>query len=270
MQTKNNVLTKEEEFHNHWAKEINLKDLCVLEAFEGPVSPEYHHAINLLGNIKGKKILNPGCGAGEETIYMALKGAKINAFDISQGMIDVAKKLAGKFRVEKSVILEKMDAEKEKYPDNTFDIIFGNSILHHININKSAKEFHRVLKNGGKAVFIEPLAYNPIINRYRTMAKEVRTKDEHPLTYRDIKEFNKYFKEVKHQEFQFTTLLIFCYFYLFERVNPNQDRYWKKIIRDGKKYTFVFKVLYRLDKIILALFPYLKRYCWVTVIEAIK
>jgi len=267
---KSNILKSEEVFHDNWAKEINPNDLCILEAFEGPVSPEYRFAISLLGNLKDKKILDAGCGAGEETIYLASKKAKVTAFDISEKMLEVAQKLANKFHIEQSVNFKKMNAEKLEFPNESFDQIFGNSVLHHVNIKKAAQEFHRVLKRGGKAVFIEPLAYNPLINYYRRIANIVRTRDEHPLKFEDIKIFKKHFKTVNHYEFQLTTLLIFCYFFLIERVNPNQDRYWKKIIREGNKYKTMFNILYTIDKTILTVCPFLKRFCWVTVIEAIK
>jgi len=264
------VLKEEENFHDNWAKSIDFDNLSILKAFEGPISPEYHFAINLLGNICNKEILNPGCGAGEESVYLSKRGANVLAVDISAKMLQVAKKLAKKFKVQDRIKFKKANVEKLPFKNDSFDLIFGNSTLHHINIENSAKEFHRVLKLGSKAVFIEPLFYNPVINYYRKIAKSVRTRYEHPLKYSDIKIFNKYFREVNHYEFQFLTLLIFCYFFLIERVHPNQDRYWKKIIREGERYATVFRLLYFFDKILLKVFPFLRPFCWVTVIEAIK
>lgn len=268
--TDKKILQVEEKFHDKWAKHINLRDLYILEAFEGPVSPEYHKAIELLGNINGKRILNPGCGAGEEAIYLTQKKAKVTAVDLSGGMIHVAKKLASQFKYDKKIIFQKQNVEKLSFQTGSFDLILGNSFLHHLAIDDAAKELHRVLKKNGKAVFIEPLAYNPLINYYRRIANIVRTPYEHPFKLSDIKLFSKYFQKVNHYEYQFTTLLIFVFFFLFEGVHPNQDRYWKKIIREGKKYSSLFKTLYAIDKILLNIFPFLKRYCWVTVIETIK
>lgn len=264
------ILKEEEAFHDHWAKNINTDDLCVLQAFEGPVSPEYQFAIKLLGSLKGKKGLNPGCGAGEEAVYLTKLGASVWAVDISSQMLRVAKKLAQKFALDNKIIFKKENVEKLSLPDRAFDFVFGNSILHHVDIENSAREFHRILKSGGKAVFIEPLFYNPIINYYRRIASNVRTPNEHPLEFSDIALFSKYFKTVKHYEFHLFTLLIFCFFFLVKRVHPSRDRYWKKIIREGKKYAAVFKLLFAVDKILLKVCPPLKRFCWVTVIETIK
>ena len=270
MKNKSEILKEEEIFHDNWAKKINLNDLCVLQAFEGPVSPEYNFAIGVLGNLKGKRVLNPGCGAGEEAVYLAKMGANVFAVDLSSCMLRVAKKLARKFKVENKIKFEKINAEKTRFKNESFDLILGNSILHHVNIEDSASEFNRVLKRGGKAVFIEPLFYNPIINYYRRIANLVRTPSEHPLKFSDIAIFKKYFKSVNHYEFQLFTLIIFGYFFLIERIRPNQDRYWKKIIREGGRYAKAFNCLFLIDKILLKFFPFLRRFCWVTVIEAIK
>lgn len=262
--------TEEELFHDQWAKTINISDLSIFQAFEGPVSPEYRFAIELLGSIKNKKILNPGCGAGEESIYLAKKGGNIWAADISNEMLKIVQKLAKKFKVLSVIKTCKENVERLNFPDNSFDLIFGNSILHHISLDKAIPEFYRVLKRKGKVVFIEPLGYNPVINYYRKLAYLVRTSNEYPLKINDILKFNKYFINVKHYEFHFLTLLIFCYFFAIEKINPNKDRYWKKIIKEGEKYKKIFNFLYNLDKLILKLFPFLKLFCWVTVIEGYK
>jgi SAM-dependent methyltransferase len=268
--SKNEILKEEETFHDNWARRINPDDLCVLQAFEGPVSPEYRFSIDLLGNLNGLKVLNPGCGAGEEAIYLAKNGASVCAVDISSEMLQLGQKVSQKFAVEDKIVFRKMNVENLDLPNESFDFVFGNSILHHVNVKGAISEFHRVLKRDGKAIFIEPLFYNPLINYYRRLAKNVRTPSEHPLKFSDIYLFSRYFKEVKHFEFQFTTLIIFCFFFLIERVHPNRDRYWKKIIREGEKYARIFKILYGVDKILLRLFPFLRRFCWVTVIEAKK
>lgn len=267
---KSNIIKEEEFFHDQWARTININDLCILEAFEGPVSPEYNFAAKQLGEVRDKKLLNLGCGAGEEAIYFAKKGATVWAIDISSQMLKVAKKLATRFGLTKGITFKKDNAEDLSFPENYFDLIFGNSVLHHVNIEKAAKETYRVLKKGGKAVFIEPLIYNPLINYYRKIAHCVRTPREHPLKFSDIDIFQRYFRTIEHHEFQFITLSIFIYFFLVERTHPDKDRYWKKIIREGKKYASMFKILFAIDKVLLKIFPPLRRFCWVTVIEAIK
>jgi hypothetical protein len=64
-----------------------------------------------------------------------------------------------------------------------------------------------VLKPGGKAVFIEPLAHNPISNMWRRLSPSARTPDELPLSYYEISEMGKHFSSVECQEFALLTLL---------------------------------------------------------------
>jgi ubiquinone/menaquinone biosynthesis C-methylase UbiE len=268
--SKQRSLQSEEVFHDQWAKTVSVKDLNVIAQFEGPTSLEYNKAIGLLPNVKNKKILNLGCGLGEEAVYLAILGAKVVAIDISSEMLKTTEKLSEKYKVNKNITFRKMSCEKMKFRKNSFDAILGCNILHHVDIKKTVKEVEKVLKPKGVAVFAEPLAHNPIINIYRRMAYEVRTNGEHPLAMSDIKRIESVFPKTLHYEFHLFTLLIFVWFFLIERQNPNEVRYWKKIINETDKYGKSFKALRFLDRGILFLLPFLKRYCWITVIKSQK
>ncbi len=60
----------------------------------------------------------------------------------------------------------------------------------------AAGEIARILKPGGKAVFIEPLAYNPVIWVYRHLAAGVRTESEEPMTYLKFRAMAGYFQQL--------------------------------------------------------------------------
>lgn len=254
----------EEIFHDNWAKDINVTDVLVRENFESQTALENIYVLEQLGDLSNKKILELGCGAGEASVYFALQGGNPVATDISAGMIEVVHRLASYHQVK--VHAQKMTAEKIDFPEATFDIVYGNGVLHHVEFRKAVKEASRVLKNGGKAVFIEPLSYNPIIEVYRHLAKTLRTPDETPFRFCDLKEMKVHFKNGHHQEFWFFTLLIFIYFFLIERVHPGKERYWKKIIKDAPKYGNIFHILNKIDQVILKYLPFLKVFCWNTVI----
>ena len=51
-----------------------------------------------------------------------------------------------------------MDANKLQFPDNSFDVVFGSSILHHLDINQTLDEITRVLKPNGKLVIFHLFA----------------------------------------------------------------------------------------------------------------
>lgn len=255
----------EEKFHDKWAASTKLSEIKVLENFS-LAAQENRYAKKVLGPVKNKRVLDLGCGYGETAVYWALNGASVDAIDISSKMIRLAKKLALKNKVSKNCRFKQMVAEKLDYPDKSFDFVFGNGVLHHVEIEISMKEIHRVLKEGGKAVFVEPLAYNPVIDVYRKIADDVRTPDEKPMRFSDIHDMKKLFKNASHREFQLFTLLIFGWFFLVSRVNPNSERYWKKILRVKGVQKTVLKFLIRLDSLFLKFVSPLRFLCWNTVI----
>ena len=257
----------EKEFHDNWAKSLSLDEINFKQAFETITATENRFALSQMLPIKGKHILDIGCGMGDTSIYFGLKGAKVDAVDISPGMISVVKKLASKYKLSRTVKAEVMVAEKLEFPDSTFDFVFGNGLLHHTNHKLTLKEVYRVLKPGGKAFFIEPLAHNFLINVYRKKASDVRTSTEKPLIYKELSNMTtEKFNNRYHKEFHFFTLLIFIWFYIVQKSDPNKERYWKKIIDDSKKIEKGFKILYSLDKVFLKGIPFLRKYCWNTVL----
>ena len=237
--------------------------MSIDENFEAVTAPENRYALEVMGEIRGRRILDIGCGAGETSVFFASRGARVTALDISEQMVSVANRLAEKHGVQinaKTMMVENMDL-----PDNRYDFVFGNGVLHHLNRTHAYREIHRVLKPGGKAIFIEPLCYNPVITLYRIIANTVRTKNEKPFKFKDFKILQKFFSKVSHREFWLTSQWLFLRFFLIERVSPRKERYWKKIITDAKRLEPIYKRLERTDKALLKAVPWLKRFCWNTV-----
>lgn len=255
----------EKDFHDEWAEQIEIKDICVGESFEAESALENREAMNFFGDIRGKRILDLGCGAGEASVYFAMKGAQIYAVDLSEGMLQKVRLLADHHGVD--VRTRFMPAEKLEFDDNFFDCVYGSSVLHHVDVHVALKEAARVLKPDGKAVFIEPLSYNPLINVYRWIAKDVRTPTEISFSFKHLKYFREHFKDVSLSFHWLTTLWIFLYMFFIERINPVKDRYWKRIVREHKRYAKMFNRLNRLDNKILSICPVLKYLCWTTVIK---
>ena len=86
-----------------------------------------------------------------------------------------------------------MDAHDLKFEDETFDMVFGAAILHHLNIVPALDEICRVLKPNGKILFTEPLDMNPVGKLVRALTKKARTEDEQPLRICDLAELKKRF-----------------------------------------------------------------------------
>lgn len=133
-------------------------------------------------NAEGKSVLEYGCGTGSLiNLSLGARAKKTTGIDISEVVIGQAKQKYEKEVATGKVSFQVMDAEALEFSDSTFDLICGKSILHHLDLQKCYTEISRVLKSEGKAIFLEPLGHNPIINLYRKVTPKLRTVDEHPL-----------------------------------------------------------------------------------------
>ena len=181
-------------------------------------------------------VLEYGCSTGTYASFLSEIGASYFGIDISDLAIKNAK--ADSLNIlSNSPSFLVMNAKKLSFKDNTFDVVCGSGIIHHLNIEKAYYKISRVLKKGGRAIFREPLGHNPIINLYRMSTPELRTKDEHPLKINDINRARKYFDEIDIYYFDLTTLIAV----IFRKKN-----YFDKLI----------DVLDKIDRVIFNLFPF--------------
>ncbi len=255
---------KEADFHDQWANSTDISEVEVRAAFEAITAPENRFILEQMGNLKGKRILDVGAGLGESSVYFALLGADVTTADISPKMVELAVKLGQTYGVKLTGIVSA--AESLNVADNSFDFVYIGNLMHHITDRaKLFEQIHSALKPGGKFFSWDPLAYNPVINVYRKMATQVRTEDEAPLTTADLTLAKKFFKNVGHQEFWILSLVIFLKYYFIDRVHPNSDRYWKRILRETNESLWWFKPLQSFDRLLTSL-PLMRWMAWNIVI----
>lgn len=261
-------LKREQQFHDTWAAAIDVDGIRVADYFEACTAPENRFILRHMGDIRGKLLLDLGCGAGENSVYFAKNGARCVATDYSPGMVEVALQLAAANEVK--VEGRMMNAMALDCPDNTFDFVYASNLLHHLPDPRTAiLEMHRVLKPGGKACFWDPLRHNPIINVYRRIATSVRTEDEMPLDIDTVNFVQNTFYRTDYDTFWLATLWIFLRFYLIEKVNPNQERYWKKIIIEHARLKPGYRRLEKVDRFLKQI-PGMKRFAWNLAVVATK
>jgi len=265
--TAQDTLVRERQHHDSWAAGLDADKIMVRESFESSTAPENRYILDKLGEVKGKHLLDLGCGAGENSVYFALKGAHCTATDYSPGMLDMARQLAHKHNVE--IETRCMNAEQIEAPDNTYDCVYAANLLHHVRPETALREMHRVCKPGGKVCFWDPLRHNPVINVYRRMADQVRSADEMPLSIGFIRYVEDLFAAVDYETFWFFTLWIFLRFYIIEGVSPNDERYWKKIIYEEPRLRKIYTRLERLDGYLKKI-PFMQRYAWNIAVVATK
>ena len=203
-----------------------------------------------LGNLKGKKILEYGCGFGLIAVLLAKSGGDVTAFDLSSGCVLTTAKQVKLNNVQAQVDLTIAGGEYTPFAKNSFELIFGKSILHHLLPVPAKDEIFRLLKPGGKAVFIETLGMNFFLNFARAYLpykyRPPRGVDK-ALTYKDIDLWFSDYSEYRFQEIQLFSML--------ERAF-------------GWETEFMF--LRKLDAFLLKRVKFLRRFCRYVVIYAIK
>jgi|SRR6185436_10623106 len=150
------------------------------------------YAFHLLGDIKGKTILEYGCGDGVNTVLLANRGAQIISLDLSPELIDIAKQRLEAHGITSGVQFIVGSAHNVPLPDESVDVVFGIAILHHLDLALSAGEVKRLLKKKGTAIFQEPVRNSWVLRQARKLIP-YQSPDvspfERPLTDRELKNF---------------------------------------------------------------------------------
>lgn len=216
-----------------------------------PTSIVYSRLLEVAGDLSGRALLEYGCGAGWSTAELRSRGAVVTAFDISTSALNETEEFLRQRDMQSGVTLLKMSAEKLEVADASFDIAFGNAILHHLNLDRAIPEMARVLKPGGLAIFAEPLGTNPAINLYRRATPQFRTPDEEPL---DLTKFERKVApwfSFRHEEFFLTALALFPLVHL-----PGM----------GGLFKFLLPKFVALDRWIFTAVPVFGHWAWYSVL----
>jgi ubiquinone/menaquinone biosynthesis C-methylase UbiE len=196
---------REIEYHRVRAEEraenvLTPVEFDVLSASKRRWWNAYWHLYKLLigEDWRGKKVLIPGSGFGEDAVRFARMGAEVEAFDISPEAIDLARRRCAQFGYER-INFAVMPSEAMSYSDNTFDAVLCRDILHHVDIPRTMAEIRRVLKPGGRIIGMELYTHgaverlvrkNPLVEKvlYPLMQRYVYgtdrpyiTEDEHKI-----------------------------------------------------------------------------------------
>ncbi|HEY7422751.1 MAG TPA: class I SAM-dependent methyltransferase [Gemmataceae bacterium] len=155
-------------------------------------------ALARLGDVSGLPVLDYGCGHGMAAVVLARRGARVTAFDLSSGYLAEARRRAQANGV--TVAFLRADAERLPFADGCFARVWGNAVLHHLDVLQAAREVHRILRPDGIAVFCEPWGENPLLTWARRRlpypGKE-RTVDEQPLRLRHLRLLREIFPSLE-------------------------------------------------------------------------
>lgn len=215
-----------------------------------PYALEYcYHA---LGDVKAKRVLDFGCGNGENSILLARHGATVFAMDVSESLLGLAKRGLAANKISSGVHFLASSAYDIALADESVDVVFGIAILHHLELPETAREVRRVLKKGGRAIFQEPVRNSKFMRWARDLIP-YRSPDvspfERPLTDRELKEFASGFSTYESKVFSLP-------FVTLADLIPATRRFVHPLIRFDKK--------------VLQAVPALQYYATVRVIEMVK
>jgi ubiquinone/menaquinone biosynthesis C-methylase UbiE len=199
------------------------------------IRPAFAH----LGDVRGRRVLDFGCGHGMAAVVLARRGGRVTAFDLSLGYLAEAREraLANGVKID----FAQTDGERLPFADGSFHRIWGNAVLHHLDVSVVARELLRVMRPGGVAVFCEPWGENPLLSWARRRLPyygKARTPDEQPFCGRDLERLREVFPSVTSRGFQLFSMA-------------------RRVLGPGR---FVAG-LERSDEMLLSWVPTLQRFC---------
>jgi len=98
----------------------------------------------------GKRLLEVGCGMGTDLLQFARGGAVCTGVDLTPRSIAISRHRFELYGAPGTFLIT--DGERLPFPDNSFDVVYSNGVLHHTPDTPGAvREIYRVLRPGGLA-----------------------------------------------------------------------------------------------------------------------
>ena len=186
---------EEAQFFDEWAEKaaesLTPLDPRVIARYKAP-RRRYHkeYRFRLMGDLTGKKVLDVGCGDGVNAVLLASLGAQVMGIDVSPKAIQLAGERAKLNAVDSRTEFLCAPVETAPVPQATFDIIWGDAILHHViaDLDSVVAKLGSWLRPGGMMLFAEPVNFNRALRGFRMMlpVKTDATPDERPLERGEI------------------------------------------------------------------------------------
>jgi SAM-dependent methyltransferase len=234
------------------AARVSARTLCRYENPRADTWFNLEYAFHLLGDVRGKRVVDFGCGSGQNAIHIARRGAVLAGIDISESLIRLARQRLAANDIENTARFVAASAHDLPFESNSIDVVFGIAILHHLDLQLVAREVHRVLKPGGRAIFQEPVRNSRVLRALRRLIP-YRAPDvspfERPLTDAELRKFGAPFAGLRMKAFGLPVV------YLAAPVRRlGRDAGW----------------CYGVDAHLLHRFPFLQKYASIRVFEVVK
>ncbi len=127
------------------------------------------YRFQLLGPLAGHRVLDVGCGMGDNAILLALAGAEVTAVDVSPRSIEVAARRARASGLPHLPRFVCAPIEEAELPPRSFDLVWVDGLLHHVipELDAVLARLRSLARAGARAVFSEPVNRLPALRRLR-------------------------------------------------------------------------------------------------------
>ena len=156
-----------------------------------------------LGDLSGKRVLEVGPGLGLDTLRLLGKGAEVWSVDLSAASLHIVRDRCRAAGFGDRVHPVQMNGERLALPDAGFDVVYVQCTLMHADWPVVVRECRRVLRPGGRAVFVEPLRHHPAVAIYRATLSACKGSQPHYLSWWDFARIGRLFRRGKRRPFYF-------------------------------------------------------------------
>ncbi|MCH4821596.1 class I SAM-dependent methyltransferase [Gramella lutea] len=195
---------------------------------------------DLRNRLKGKKVLEMGCGDCTNAAIMSALGAEVYANDIADASGLIINKLNEQYNFRFPIKFIKGDFLKNDLKAKQFDFVIGKAFLHHLTIpieKKFLQETAKLLKKDGEARFFEPAVNNKFLDFIRwyipvpgrpskfrkNSFKEWKLKDPHP----DRSFSSNHWELVGREFFKQVEIITIGSLERFSRIIKKKENKWK-------------------------------------------
>ncbi|MHB8473040.1 MAG: class I SAM-dependent methyltransferase [Gammaproteobacteria bacterium] len=152
--------------------QLSPTDKGFFEQIEADRYKHQSHILTVLDKIdwQGRKVLEIGTGVGTDARQLISRGAEYFGINVDEGSCQMTRQALDVFGLPGT--LQAMSATATQFPDSTFDVVYSFGVLHHIpDVNKAILDIHRILKPGGKLLF---MVYNRSSINYQIEIRYLR------------------------------------------------------------------------------------------------
>lgn len=205
---------------------------------------------NFQTELKGKKVLELGCGDCTNAAIMAAYGAEVYANDISQEAGRIIKTLNSNYTFEHPIKFIEGDFLQSEIQPDYYDIVIGKSFIHHLTHEQEAQftdKIVTILKPNGIVRYFEPAVNSKFLDELRWLTpvpgrpsklqrkkfKVWKLNDPHP----DRDNASKRYRKIGEKYFEQTMIVPMGSLERFNRLFPGKyNRKFRRFAFRAEKY----------------------------------